>query len=187
MDTHPLRPPATWVTPSDLEPWEDPETGSNYSSTSLIQAIFGIEADYPPDTDEYWRLGYYHPVQITQWALASAPGHPIFDRFMDNLLQSLHEVASHNGGDLKTISAVNEVQNMDPISLTGPASLTVSAQSWLEEKAGLRWNALTAMYDGGRSKVVDNVMILPITGFRYSYTSGFPPFCFEMFTSEEFE
>jgi hypothetical protein len=152
--------------PSDLAPWDDPETGISYNSTGPVKAVFGIEADCPPDTDTYWRMGYLNPIQLTQWALASAPGHPILSRFMDNLYRRLKEVASRHGGNLSSPSAFQELRHMDPLVLTGPDALTVSAQSWLEENAGLRWNALTGLHDGGRSKLVEDVLILPITGFR---------------------
>ncbi|KAL1970287.1 hypothetical protein VTN77DRAFT_5447 [Rasamsonia byssochlamydoides] len=165
VDTYPLRSPATWIVPSDLMPWYDPETGVSYNSTGPVKAIFGLEADCPPDSDSYWRMGYTHPVQLTQWALASAPGHPVLLRFMDNLSFRLQEVANRHGGNLSSPSAFRELQRLDPLVLTGPDALTVSAQSWLEESAGLRWNALTGLHDGGKSKLVDDVMILPITGF----------------------
>jgi mannosyltransferase OCH1-like enzyme len=165
LDTYPLRAPATWIAPSDLAPWVDMETGASYNFTGPVSAIFGIEADCPPDTDDYWRLGYTNPVQLTQWALASAPQHPVLVRFMDTLLQRLDEVASHHGGTLKSPSAFRELKSLDPLLLTGPDAITVSTQTWLGEIAGLRWNALTGLYDGGRSKLVDDVVILPITGF----------------------
>jgi hypothetical protein len=167
VDTEPLRPPASWIGPSDLAPWSDPVTGSNYSSAGPVKAILGIEADCPPETDAYWRMGYSYPVQLTQWALASAPGHPVLSRYMDNLSTRLQEVADHNTGDLRSATAIKELRSMGPLVLTGPVAVTVSARSWLEERAGLRWNALTGLKDDGRSKVVDDVMILPITGFRY--------------------
>jgi hypothetical protein len=72
-----------------------------------------------------------------------------------------------HGGDLRSPSASKELKSLDPLILTGPDAITVASQSWLEETAGLRWNALTGLYDGGRSKLVGDVLILPITGFRY--------------------
>jgi hypothetical protein len=149
-------------------PWSDLETGSSYNFTGPVKAIFGIEADSPPDTDEYWRMGYTHPIQLTQWALASSQGHPILLKFMNNLSLRLQEVADHHGGSLKSPSASKELKTLDPLLLTGPDAITVSAQSWLRESIGLRWNALTGLYDGGRTKLVGDVAILPITGFRYS-------------------
>jgi hypothetical protein len=36
----------------------------------------------------------------------------------------------------------------------------------LSEQVGLRWNSLTGLEDGGQSKLVQDVLILPITAFR---------------------
>ncbi|QKX57092.1 uncharacterized protein TRUGW13939_04200 [Talaromyces rugulosus] len=165
VDTHPLRSPATWIGRNDLEPWDDPVTGSHYNSTKPVRAIFGIEADCPPETDDYWRMGYTNPVQLTQWALATAPGHPVLSRFMDRLHAYLDEVAVHHEGNLTTSAASQELYYADPLVLTGPSAITEVTQDWLEDRVGLRWNALTGLYDGGRSKLVDDIMILPITGF----------------------
>jgi hypothetical protein len=115
-------------------------------------------------------MGYSHPIQLTQWALASAPGHPLLSRYMDILSQRLQEVEDRNGGDLRCENAAEELREIGTLDLTGPGAITVSTRSWLEEKTGLRWNALSGLQDDGRSKVVDDVMILPITGFRYSFS-----------------
>ncbi|KAL1993827.1 hypothetical protein VTN49DRAFT_2496 [Thermomyces lanuginosus] len=165
LDTHPLRPPATWIEPKDLLPWEDTETGVVYSSKQPVRAIFGIEADCPPDSDSYWRMGYTNPVQLTQWALAAAPGHPVLSRFMERLNVQLDSVASRHSGDLTCPEAQKELHELDPLLLTGPDAVTKAVQSWFNETVGLRWNALTGLHDGGKSKLVDDVMILPITGF----------------------
>ena len=176
MDTQPLRSPGTWIAPSDLEAWSDPITNTNYSvayregSSSRsrpVGIILGLEADCDPEADQYWRMGYSYPVQLTQWALASSPAHPLLQRYMDNLNRRLDGVADRNGGDLRAMKAHQELQALGPLILTGPAAITVAAMSWLAENAGMRWNALTGLHDGGRSKVVEDVMILPITGFRY--------------------
>ena len=142
-------------------------TGSRYDSVGPIKLILGIEADCPPDTNAYWRLGYSFPIQLTQWALASAPGHPVLSRYIDNLSSCMQDVAAHNAGDLRSASAIKELRRMGPLNLTGPVAVTVATKSWLEENAGLRWNSLTGLQDGGRSKVIDDVLILPITGLRY--------------------
>ncbi len=148
-----------------MEAWTDPVTETNFSSKSPVSLIFGIEADCPPESDAYWRMGYTYPVQLTQWALASATAHPVLLRFMDILTQRLADVATQNGGSITTPAAVEQLRFMGPLTLTGPEAVTVATQSWLEQQAGLRWNALTGLHDGGRSKLVEDVLILPITGF----------------------
>ncbi|KAK9366393.1 hypothetical protein V1509DRAFT_630231, partial [Lipomyces kononenkoae] len=112
IDTEPLRHPATWIEPMDIQPWEDELDNSTYSlpkssqatiypaptnsypqylelcklssrrrrkpeSSDLVGAIVGIEADLPPDRDDYWRAGYGFPLQITQWTIALTPHHPL--------------------------------------------------------------------------------------------------------------
>ncbi|OCT48027.1 glycosyl transferase [Cladophialophora carrionii] len=165
VDTQPLRRPSSWISPSDLAPWTDPVTNSKFSSDNAVSIVLGIEADCPPDKDDYWRMGYSYPVQLTQWALASSSGHPILLHFMDTLQRRLNHVANRYRGDLTDTDAAKELRQIGPLSLTGPVAITVAAMTWLEEQAGLRWNALTGLFDGGRSKLVDDVLILPITGF----------------------
>lgn len=89
IDTNPLRSPATWIDEDDIKPWIDLKTSTTYSPSSRtwkpphsIRLLLGIEADNDPDTDAHWRMGYNFPMQLTQWALASAPKHPVLDRFI---------------------------------------------------------------------------------------------------------
>lgn len=155
------------MSPSDLAPWTDPVTQIEYTSNASINLILGIEADCPPDGNEYWRMGYSYPVQLTQWALASSSGHPVLLRFLETLSHDLQDIATDHGGDLRSPGALGELRRLGPLRLTGPVAVTVAAQSWLDTQGGLRWNALTGLHDGGRSKLVEDVLILPITGFRY--------------------
>lgn len=111
-------------------------------------------------------MGYENPVQLTQWALAAAPDHPVLSRFMDRLHHFLDGVAFRHEGNLTTSAALEELYYADPLILTGPSAITEVVQDWLEDRIGLRWNALTGLHDGGKSKLVDDIMILPITGFR---------------------
>ena len=175
VDTEPLRSPASWISPSDIAPWSDPVMNVTYSSTSNVSLIWGIEADCPPDKNDYWRMGYNSPLQLTQWALASARAHPVLLQFMANLRQRLQSVADRNNGDIRCSNAIEDLGRIGPLSLTGPVAVTVATKSWLEKRAGLRWNALTGLLDGGKSKLVEDVLILPITGFRYvAVVSSFP-------------
>jgi hypothetical protein len=57
----------------------------------------------------------------------------------------------------------------DPLQLTGPEAITKAAKEWLEDRDGLRWNALSGLADGGRSKAVGDTIIFPITAFRYYF------------------
>ncbi|KAJ5896745.1 Mannosyltransferase 1 CMT1 [Penicillium subrubescens] len=105
MDTEPTRPPSQWIAPEDLQAWQDSETGTVYNSTEPIKAIVGLEADCPPTSDLYWRMGYFYPVQLTQWSFAWAPGHPILQLFINRLLATTQAVSEKYGGQLGSYSA----------------------------------------------------------------------------------
>ncbi|KAL7804869.1 glycosyltransferase family 32 protein [Trichoderma aethiopicum] len=155
IDTQPLRPPATWIGPADLAPWTDDLTNKTHShGAATVNLIWGIEADTDPSSDAYWRMGYTYPVQLTQWALASSPGHPALGLFMENLRAEVR--LEMGGGNSRA----------DPLTRTGPAAVTRATMQWLEREVhDFRWNSLTGLNDGGRSKLVHDVLILPITGF----------------------
>lgn len=110
-------------------------------------------------------MGYNYPVQLTQWALASAPNHPILKSFVSNFAAMVKEVTRPYEGDPKAIK--NALYRVDPIELTGPAAVTLATKEWLEKERGLRWDALTGLVDHGRSKAVGDTLIFPITAFRY--------------------
>ncbi|KAK9240067.1 hypothetical protein V1525DRAFT_396766 [Lipomyces kononenkoae] len=187
IDTKPLRHPVSWIEPADIDPWIDHSKGRTYSlssaanggplypppshspafysmlyemSTNLsskepgISAIVGLEADLPPEGDKYWRAGYEYPVQITQWTLALAPHHPISSRFVSAVDK-----------DIKMLQSTDNLNDAFAVDLTGPVQFTRVIKEWLESVSGLRWNALTGLHDGGRSKTVKDVLVLPITGF----------------------
>jgi hypothetical protein len=165
----PLRMPRTWIDETDILPWSDPQTNIEYSyneTSSPIRLLLGIEADCNPESNMYWRLGYNFPVQLTQWALAAAPRHPLLNRFLDEFRVRMKELAEPYRGNLTEAASAGAFME-DPLKLTGPEAITVATMGWLQEDAGLRWNALTGLEDGGRSKVVGDTVILPITGFRY--------------------
>ncbi|KAL7935776.1 glycosyltransferase family 32 protein [Trichoderma chlorosporum] len=171
IDTEPLRHPADWVGPSDLARWVDDVTGKSYGfkqpddeaaapaadGKQPVNLIWGLEADTDPNTNTYWRMGYTYPIQLTQWALASAPGHPALKQFMDNLRDEV--VLGKN-------ATTYDPNRADPLTRTGPAAVTLATLLWLEHHIGFRWNALTGLKDGGRSKLVADALILPITAFR---------------------
>ncbi|GLA20399.1 hypothetical protein AnigIFM62618_008973 [Aspergillus niger] len=163
IDTEPLQSPASWITAADIARWQDHETGRVYNFTGPVRAIVGLEADCPPNRDAYWRMGYLLPVQLTQWAFAWAPGHPILQIFLDRLFTEVPGVSDQRTPAPQSQSS--DLGALDPITLTGPVAFTHAVQSWLKAIVGLRWNALSSLQDGGKSKLVDDVLVLPITGF----------------------
>jgi hypothetical protein len=112
-------------------------------------------------------MGYLQPVQLTQWAFAWAPGHPILQSFINRLTTTLQNIFDRYGGSLESQAARQVLIALDPLTLTGPAAFTDVVRNRLEEVARLRWHALSGLQDGGRSKLVDDVLVLLITGFRY--------------------
>ncbi|XEV04904.1 hypothetical protein FSHL1_010191 [Fusarium sambucinum] len=163
LDTELIRHPATWIGPSDIVAWTDDETGKDYGyhndsimlddETQVVNLLWGLEADNDPDTDSYWRQSFTYPQQLSQWAFAAAPHHPVVSRYMDNL---------------RSYTKDNETAalNSDPLKRTGPAAVTLATKSWLEDHVGFRWTSLTGIKDGGRPKLVNDILILPITGFQ---------------------
>lgn len=141
----------------------------NVTQTSIqaqpVGAIWGIECDTDPKTDAHWRMGYTYAIQLTNWALASASRHPILQRYLDRLAKKAAEAKE---AALHTASGSLSQLHYDPLTRTGPAAVTEAAIEWLEENEGLRWNAVTGLKDNGTTKLAGDVLILPITGFRYS-------------------
>ena len=164
----------------DISEWTDPSTGTTYSQQGSTNASFpkqdpikpvslilGIEADNDEQGDSYWRMGYTYPVQLTQWSLAASAKQPVLDHFLANFRAKVQDILDNGGGGQKSLTAL---RNQDPLELTGPVAITKATMEWLGEKTGLRWQGLSGIEDGGRSKVVLDTLILPITGFRYVYS-----------------
>ncbi|KAL4914552.1 hypothetical protein BDW62DRAFT_204444 [Aspergillus aurantiobrunneus] len=164
MDTEPLRTPTQWITQTDLIPWSDHLTHKLYHSTQQVHAIVGIEADTDPNRDTYWRMGYFFPVQLTQWSFAFAPHHPILQLFIDRL-RSIIRLYTRDQQPIADSAPQEGLDYVDPVNLTGPIAFTDSVRTYLEMKADLRWNAVTGFHDDGASKLVDDVLVLPITAF----------------------
>ncbi|EFY95201.1 glycosyl transferase sugar-binding region (DXD) protein [Metarhizium robertsii] len=185
IDTKPLQHPARWIQQSDIAEWTDELTGKTHGLDSAarrrllqtpaqaaqpVNAIWGIECDSDPKTDAHWRMGYTYAIQLTNWALASAPRHPILQRFLDRLVDKASEAKQ---AALHTSTGGLSQLHYDPLTRTGPAAVTEVTRKWLEEREGLRWDALTGLKDNGKTKLAGDVLILPMTGFsptRESYS-----------------
>lgn len=169
-----MRNPSTWVQENDIRPWTDEEEHTTFTGTSLdpVSLILGIEADTYEDSDASWRAGYTYPVQLTQWTLAGAPNHPVMSKFLKDFQATVRNCTRHGmGEEISDPADIRKIlKAMDPLELTGPAAITSVTKDYLAEKAGLRWQAVSGLDDGGRSKLILDVLILPITGFRYVIT-----------------
>ncbi|CAK7225787.1 hypothetical protein SEUCBS140593_006021 [Sporothrix eucalyptigena] len=181
IDTEPLRHPAKWIHLHDLETWIDKETGATFGRDTdryedlweppgtderPVKLLVGLEADVDPASDAYWRMGYTYPVQLTQWALAAAPQHPALAHFLARVRAEVdvaqQATADGDGG----ADAVVKTYSADPLTRTGPSAITAAVSTWLLEQFGLRWNAVTGLKDGGKAKLISDVLVLPITGFN---------------------
>ena len=107
-------------------------------------------------------MGYTYSVQLTQWAFASSPKRPLLDHFLSNFRAKVQKALDDAEG---TNTPVTNVLKQDPLELAGPVAMTKASMEWLGEKTGVRWQALSGLHDGGRSKVILDTLILPITGF----------------------
>ena len=129
------------------------------ATKKTVNAIFGLESDNLPEPDDtYWRMGYTFPVQVTNWALAMSPHHPIAVLFLSGLTTRVQADKSI----LPTI---------DPLNITGPPVLTQTLINYTERvEPKFSWQSLSNIPSNknhpGRSKIVaGDILILPITGF----------------------
>ena len=183
-DSEPLKHPYEWIYESDLTPWKEASLNRSHAlpkggleahgettdyrpnqemishrsadSSSPINAILGVEADAPDPA--YWRRGFRFAVQLTNWALAMSPHHPVATQYIQNLQWQI-------------VQSQSSLSSIDPVNITGPAALTAAVRDVTQkDEASLPWEALSGLNGdpkGGRGKVVNgDTLILPITGFN---------------------
>lgn len=102
------------------------------ATKNTINAIFGLEADNLPEPDDtYWRMGYTFPVQVTNWALAMSPHHPIASLFLSGL-----------AARIQTDMAI--LPTIDPLNITGPPALTHTLIEYTERvEPNFSWQSLS--------------------------------------------
>jgi hypothetical protein len=128
------------------------------ATEKTVNAIFGLESDNLPEPDDtYWRMGYTFPVQVTNWALAMSPHHPIAALFTSGLTSRVQ-------------ADMNILPGIDPLNITGPPVLTDKLIEYTERaEPKFSWQSLSNLPSKGlpgRSKIVaGDILILPITGF----------------------
>jgi hypothetical protein len=128
------------------------------ATKKTVNAIFGLEADNLPEPDDtYWRMGYTFPVQVTNWALAMSPHHPIAALFLSGLAARVQ-------------ADTNILPTIDPLNITGPPALTHALINYTERaEPNFSWQSLSNIPNKrlpGRSKIIaGDILILPITGF----------------------
>lgn len=84
-------------------------------------------------------------------------------------------IRPHQPSDVDTEPLLRPTAWVSPQNL---GTCTEATSRWLQKEADLRWDSLTGSLDGGRSKRIEDVLILPITGFRYvgCFQFQFQPF-----------
>jgi hypothetical protein len=121
-----------------------------------VAAIVGIESDNYADRDDYWRMGYSYALQLTNWAMAMAPQHPI----------ASHYIAQVTSEIMQNATRLREVEILD---LTGPPAFTKAVKTLCEsEDPSFRWDSLSSRADPTNSTgkvAAGDVVVLPITGF----------------------
>jgi len=153
----PFRPHPVPDSPVDITPATYTKIMNAYKpNDTAVGAIVGLEADSDPHKDDYWRAGYTYPVQLTNWAFAIAPHHPIASQFLKQV-----------GDDV--VGSTESLKRIDPLDLTGPPAFTRTIIVHCEaDDADFRWEGLGGATDsaGGRGKVAaGDILVLPITGF----------------------
>lgn len=137
-DTKMVRPLKDWV-PDEFK-----------ASTKLI---VGLEADA---LDEPKLIsGTTYRVQLCQWTMAGAPGHPVFWKMVDRILDKVAErVALHREG----------FSGKDVLKMGGPAGWTEIIYEHVRQTTGqtMTWENLTGIQE---PKLFGDVLILPIDAF----------------------
>lgn len=157
-DTAPFRPHIFPDSPFDITPSSYKKILDAFQPPKIaVAAIVGMEADTDPATDAYWRAGYSYPVQLTNWAFAMAPHHPIAIKFLKQVFNDV-------------VGAPTSLSKLDPLELTGPPAFTRTVKAHCEnaDDDEFRWDGLSGLGDpvGGRGKVAaGDILVLPITGF----------------------
>lgn len=121
-----------------------------------VAAIVGIESDNEADKDDYWRMGYSYALQLTNWAMAMAPQHPIASHYLTQV----------TAGIMQNATRLKDVEILD---LTGPPAFTKAVKTLCEsEDPSFRWDSLSSRADPPNSTgkiAAGDVVVLPITGF----------------------
>lgn len=144
-DVVPLKPPEVWFEEASIAALK----AGVASSTRLI---VGLEARGSPDEARSWR--WSGQTQLTIWAAASAPGHPV-------LLRAAEEYLKSTANDEGTSS---HAQYEHSIAL-GPGLFTTVVRQWLREVQGTNLEDLPSVGGTSRATVVQDTVVLGIDGF----------------------
>ncbi|RKO85794.1 nucleotide-diphospho-sugar transferase [Blyttiomyces helicus] len=160
VDTKCLRPVEKWVEPKDIASWTYPRILEGASEPVIyptvgdrtVAFIVGIETDVPRSYGLKWQKYYARPMQMCQWTMAAAPGHPILSAVTASIFKTVSDA-----------KASGEPLGRDPTRVTGPQPWTFAIyDAW--KMYGIEEEALREFGETGR--VSGDMLVLPITAFR---------------------
>ncbi|KAH9807424.1 hypothetical protein DFH28DRAFT_915599 [Melampsora americana] len=128
--------------------------------------IVGIEADVGDRED--WEQWWPRPIQLVQWTIAAAPGHPILIDTLRRLVATLDlpPVSLSNSRLFTEKVAETEAERiMRVVKATGPAPFTDAVLRYLGvmSKGEVVWNSLRNVPPCGLR--IGDVLVLPISAF----------------------
>ena len=133
IDTICLRPIDTWI---------------DQTLMNKVGLIIGIEAD-----TTFWEVfdgSYARRLQIVQWTIAAAPGHPILHQIVQKI------------ADISPLMASKTVTDERILEWTGPGIWTDVISDYLSAKYQFSLSYLKNLEE---PKLIGDIYILPITGF----------------------
>ncbi|KAK4035118.1 hypothetical protein C8A01DRAFT_48621 [Parachaetomium inaequale] len=143
-DTVALKPIDEWV-PAELR--------------DKVAVVVGIEFDR---RDGPRWVDISHWVQFCQWTIAAAPGHPVFDKMVARILESLDGLAKAHGvsdfGELKKLGSFGVMNS------TGPAAWTDVVFEQLQEFDSSLTDIKNLSYME-KPTLYGDMLVLPIDGF----------------------
>ncbi|UZJ55711.1 hypothetical protein CBS101457_005031 [Exobasidium rhododendri] len=98
-DTDCLKPIEDWGE-IDVVHWDLNETSSDDVRSGPPQVVVGIEVDVPDLTG--WETFWPRPIQIVQWTMAGAPGHPIYVDSIRRVVESMQMVKNWEAKNAQT-------------------------------------------------------------------------------------
>jgi hypothetical protein len=146
---------------------------SQYAEPSLI---VGVEVDVFNRTD--WYGEYTHPLQIVQWTMASARGHPVLIDTIRRIVQkTLDPNTAECGGGSRSGHILSTASRPEPVIFrTGPGPFTDAVFQYLLSKYGKSWTDFRRLpldgwryYDQAHIGAVNggwgDIRLLQMTGF----------------------
>lgn len=144
-DTTPLRPIDDWVP----------------DGVNGVKLVVGPEFDRGDDGLPWADIPHW--LQLSQWTLAAAPGHPVLRAMIDGVLRSVARLEAKYGVGLER----PHPSSLDVMKSTGPAAWTdvVMAHLRRHDASLTSTHGLSAALDGHGPRLLGDVLVLDIDGF----------------------